>query len=535
MTHLLSPSGWVSGRVVPISVVSSPAGSGKTTLLKLICEALAKVKDYLPIYVTFKAREPDGFERNLDEDALTAAVRVIGAKLFGIPPGEETQKFKISIAELDKALDKLSENFKIILVLDDIDSLGLTIDRHLASWLKSRFLNCQGRYLLFSTLRQFSLDVLPNDSPRGVRVFSVPTGVSFSASNSTSPCGYPNVKDFHPLEAMSLAMSPAMVESSRCNCSQPRMIVPKALSSFHWESKFEPMLFMKIFVESVLLGRHPSRGTRFAEFESFVFRVNNTGVAGKNYSWPLAYVWQVCEWIIKTKSIEDSCFYPLLFGIKKFGERIQDIIAEDQKTGVVTERGFENVIHTVVALRIMKIALDSAGSISITDEDFCILPAEDITIDHTHFEFITETETFEATGQYLRDRMQTMPNNSLCLFVPYNRSSDGVADGFIVFKSAFTLYSPSNPKTLCDNTVVVGYKVGERNSNKQRQTYEDSVESIVSQCNWLDKVYWLQGGLEGPDNKQMAAAANIEWISEEKIKKLMGFSFEQLATEYWRM
>ena len=146
-----SDNGRRSIRVPPL-VLSRLERGGKTTILHLLFKAL-KDQGFAPIYISFNG----SFDRFPGETAAHAILRLIAVHFIdNLPAGQDPSRydFNFSEAQVLQHLDDSSGGRPVILLIDELNVLGLPIDTDGTSLLCRQ----AQRYVVFSTTVLMDLD-----------------------------------------------------------------------------------------------------------------------------------------------------------------------------------------------------------------------------------------------------------------------------------------------------------------------------------------------------------------------------------------
>ena len=121
------------------------ARGGKTVSLSKIFDKLKEVPDVHPILISFNGNGPNSFKRRKGETQAQAILRLIAMQLGDYTPGQRR-----NLVVDRKALDQhLGEN--VVLLIDELNSLGAPLDGDAAEILREMFLDRSGRFLVFSS------------------------------------------------------------------------------------------------------------------------------------------------------------------------------------------------------------------------------------------------------------------------------------------------------------------------------------------------------------------------------------------------
>jgi hypothetical protein len=130
---------------VPPLVVSRLARGGKSTFLRLLFDRL-KEQGYVPIVINFNG----SFARRPGESNLEAVLRLICIQL--LPVGSWDPSTVVCNQQyLLKYISDNCNNRKIVLLIDELNVLGVPLDNATSVMLKEHFLDKTGYFLVFST------------------------------------------------------------------------------------------------------------------------------------------------------------------------------------------------------------------------------------------------------------------------------------------------------------------------------------------------------------------------------------------------
>jgi hypothetical protein len=169
----------LTSRVAPV-VLSRLARGGKTTALCLLFDELKRDGRFSPIMITFNGSSY--FKLYEGESHKAAILRLIATQLLG----SASARLPLNAIECDETkLDAhLGEN-PTVLLIDELNALGVPLDVEAGLLLRKMFLDKANRYLVFTTHVPMTVDMpvssamgspltLPS-SDRGCHVVSLPT------------------------------------------------------------------------------------------------------------------------------------------------------------------------------------------------------------------------------------------------------------------------------------------------------------------------------------------------------------------------
>lgn len=164
---------------VPPSVMSRLARGGKTTFLSLLFDKLksAENNEFNPLFITFNFT----FLKYEGESHLNAILRLIACQLIS----EETlskikdKRLIINKSALLNYIERTSNGKAVVLLIDELNSLGFPLESEASMFLKQYFLDPKDRYLVYTTHIPFDIekDTLGdyNNSHRDYLVVDPPT------------------------------------------------------------------------------------------------------------------------------------------------------------------------------------------------------------------------------------------------------------------------------------------------------------------------------------------------------------------------
>lgn len=138
-------------RVPPLALMRFSRG-GKTITLSAVFDKLKEDGRFNPILISFNGSGGNPFSRHSDETDSQAILRLIAVQLGYISDNMD------EILDVDHAaLDQhLGDN--AVLLIDELNMLGKTIDNDAAKLLREMFLDKAGRYLVFTSHFPVSID-----------------------------------------------------------------------------------------------------------------------------------------------------------------------------------------------------------------------------------------------------------------------------------------------------------------------------------------------------------------------------------------
>jgi hypothetical protein len=169
----------LTSRVAPV-VLSRLARGGKTTALCLLFDKLKRKGRFSPIMITFNGSSY--FQLYKGESHKAAILRLIATQLLG----SASARLPHTAIECDEAeLDAHIGEIPTVLLIDELNVLGVPLDIEAGLLLRRMFLDKANRYLVFTTHVPMNVDMpassvmgsslaLPS-SDRGCHVVSLPT------------------------------------------------------------------------------------------------------------------------------------------------------------------------------------------------------------------------------------------------------------------------------------------------------------------------------------------------------------------------
>jgi hypothetical protein len=136
-------------RRTPPLMISSLARSGKTTALDALFTALKDGGIIQPIIISFNRNA--GFSERSGESCSDSLLRMIAAQFVDDSRG--------NFSCTEKALEAHFGDAKVVLLIDELNSLGAQVNEDLSRLLKRMFLDRPNRYLVFSTHYPLAIDV----------------------------------------------------------------------------------------------------------------------------------------------------------------------------------------------------------------------------------------------------------------------------------------------------------------------------------------------------------------------------------------
>ena len=174
----------------PPIMISSLARSGKTTFLAKIFDALQATGNYRVIMISLSGN----FALNNNETPRDGILRLIATQLMIPGPTNnlanvDFQNIHCSEAVLNEKLSQDHPELPLVLIIDELNVLGVPLDAMTANWLKSNFFSPQGRYLIFSTHVPMNVDegVPFEGSRRMSMVAKIPTSLSVGDVRAIAP------------------------------------------------------------------------------------------------------------------------------------------------------------------------------------------------------------------------------------------------------------------------------------------------------------------------------------------------------------
>lgn len=139
---------------IPPLVYACMARAGKTTFLFQLYDVL-KSRGMAPIFITFL-----DFVRRDGESASQAITRMIALQLMGPLPADEARCLVINEEALWAHIDASSDGKPVVLLIDELNKVGLPLDAIASDMLKRQWLDRPNRYLVVTSHVPLDLDVI---------------------------------------------------------------------------------------------------------------------------------------------------------------------------------------------------------------------------------------------------------------------------------------------------------------------------------------------------------------------------------------
>ena len=125
------------------------------------------------------------FQPRIDESWFQALVRLIACQMVEPTKTDTDYLFQCELVDLKGRLDEINEQGRtIVLLIDELNKMGVPLDADTSSFLTRTFLDRKGRYLVFSSHVQFHVDnssgnlgaanVLTSPSGRTIKTLPLP-------------------------------------------------------------------------------------------------------------------------------------------------------------------------------------------------------------------------------------------------------------------------------------------------------------------------------------------------------------------------
>jgi methionine synthase II (cobalamin-independent) len=486
----------------PPLFISRLARSGKTTILHHLFDALKKHDDFDVISISFNGSGgTNGFERRTGETAVECIARQIALQLTDIPDGALQTQIMVDRKKLIAYLDSYSAKHperKLVLLIDELNVLGRSIDSEAAKFLRNNFLDPKGRYLVFTTHIPLqlidSMNAIFDDwSPRkGVTVklrtcsnkeelqqMFEEDGEMARRSDLFTDLGIPALTfsrlrgDFDAAERVNRCFQKAQVE-------------------FGPLSDHDKFLMLKDFLNSFLIGKVSespaiSRSARLDEFSAVTSENKLTVV--KRY--PLGFVSPIVKQLMNSFASRR-----VMLRIIELIDKIIPAAFDKSRSG----EDWEAVIELSVLLWCLYIQ-------SGAQDDLVLMPDVDV----KKFEYRILPDTVTALGaakQYIETQAASMAPGTL-FFVKCESSQFNILDGFLVYKIS--------EQTLRRHAYQL-------KRGKYRVSDSD-VENSFKGVDWLDKVFWILGK---PHVNPKNPIGIVDFLNLDDLRKLLGPTLSQL-------
>eukprot|EP01036_Dinobryon_divergens_P041347 gene41347-54799_t len=279
-------------RVPPLALIRLARG-GKTATISKVFDELKKDSRVHPVLISFNGHGPDGFVRRYGATQSQSILRLIGAQLGDFTPAQAE-----NLVVDSEALDRhLGQDDNVVLLIDELNSLGVPLDKDAARLLRDMFLDKAGRFLVFTSHIPVSIQspiyttgdfIGGTPSARGVST------VDMSLAKTES--------DFNELRNMSekcealteeraawLGYIPSLVFCAMNEMGQSGAMTPRdrfKQLKIAINNPKQKLLLLQGFVDELLTGdRHPDVSQFYSAFQS----------VGANFkvSYPLCYVKEI--------------------------------------------------------------------------------------------------------------------------------------------------------------------------------------------------------------------------------------------------
>lgn len=131
-------------RVPPLALMRFARG-GKTTTIANVFDALKAAGGVNPILISFNGSGIPAFKHQNGETQTEAILRLIGVQL-----GDYTDQQALDLViDRDALNDKLNGN--VVLLIDELNILGMPLENDAAQLLREMFLDKRGRFLVFTS------------------------------------------------------------------------------------------------------------------------------------------------------------------------------------------------------------------------------------------------------------------------------------------------------------------------------------------------------------------------------------------------
>lgn len=495
---------------VPPLCISRFVRGGKTTILKEIFTILKRDGNCFPIIVSFNGNTCLDTSCGTVYDLFLRVLAAVFVDLKRVGP------LQINSEKLIDYINKSANGKPVVLIIDELNVLGVPLDAEVENFLKTQFLDVAGRYLVFSTHLLLTFDdarpitlsnaprILRGQSDRGYKApSSLPTCLDFSALkeliedtiNARLIDEGANlimaVPEFTPLEI-------ALV------CAVPSLLYAKLCLDFdftqHFNTKYELLCkdveidknkFYRDFVASLLTGKRTSYLHSFELFTS----VGSGGIL----KWPLVYIKEFCK------------------KMKGYGKFLVELFEHLDIHARRTNHGidWEITIQIAVYLR----CLDALFTNSETNI-FNVIPTEDRGED---LYFVTAAlppgiNTLDLTYDYidklLSSQFQSVKERCisakgiLFMLVPTDSSVEKL-DGFVGYVSLLTKKGS-----------ISGYqcKAG------------DAVPINLELPSWIDRAYLFRGI---PPTRTRTRQDAWIYLNGTQTKEFVGTSLEDIIPANW--
>ena len=480
-------SGGLQVRIPPL-VYASLARGGKSTFLILLFDRL-KVEGFAPIFISFLSRVV-----RPGETASQMLNRYIALQMCDPVSGECAANAVVDELELYAHIDRTSEGRGVILLIDELNKLGLPLDAVAAQSLKDYWLDRSNRFMVFTSHVPLDLDASSQTgvvarSPRASSVLS--SGPGPSSSRTIVTVKHPRCLDPGTLSEMFL---PSLVSVTPAEVS-----LYGGIPSLVYSAKTEPRSLQMRFAERGLLVRDSQEATVVQVLQKFITAVltgqqqmyigsfYEFGVvpAPGEIQWPIFYLQQILDLFPDGRNL-------------KLADLIErDLTTYASRTGSGLD--WELIVQVAILMQCLDAKVnEGSGPFDIVASGEQVFRIETFQLAHTVVDA-------EQANKVLDDFIYRCQRGTIVVATP-GFVSFPVVDGFVYFKE-------SN-----ENVRKIAYQV------KLGRAYPaDAVPSF------------LESGIlvRGKPPSKSAERGRWKYHSDSQIDRLLGASLRDLKPAAW--
>ena len=477
--------GSVSTRIPPL-VFTRLARGGKTTLLKLLFDRLKNdVKArYAPIIINFNGN----FGRRAEESYLDALMRLIATQLVDVP-AKDAGNIVCDETALLKHIDETSKGMRVVLLIDELNSLCSPVDLATSVFLKDHFLDAANRYLVYSTHVPMEVDSHSSSmeprqgSRRGYKTVHLPKSYELKDLRKMSE----ECSSLNECEAALYGGIPSLIYSSMSpDAESPKDRFTREMRNMKFDKDL-PLSLLKEFVRSILTG-NPISDDRFDRFSDFS--------KDKKHVWPLCYIACMANQFTTVPEVASPCVALV---------KLIDINLAAHTEQIRTGKAWEVIVKVAVILRCLDAQLNQRSN------PFGVIPLSRPAFQTIVVQMDEQVETLDAAREFIKARLVKRTSPTLFVFTPrYPTFPD--LDGFVSFVDP----SSSSP------TTTVAYQCKQGNAT-----------APVPVPAWINLAYLLRG--KAPKTTR-GAQDELNWEYPDAVwmmLNLLGYSLSPVYPREW--
>lgn len=449
----------------------------------------------MPVYINFNG----SFERFDDESEQQAILRLIAAQLVDTTSFDRASNTRIICDELKLeeyiASTIAATSRKLILLIDELNTLAFPPDREAASLLRRMFLNPKHRYLVYSTHRPIDIDpksftpagalmgVGSASSSRGILLASMPESYDLGAIQGiSSVCRAVSRPEIALCGGIpSLIYSMNVSSGSRQAIDWRFTVATKYWSQQQW-SDVACRNLLKEFVRAVYVGAGDV--TPFEEFSS---------ISKSEIKFPLFFIGKILEYLNRDIGLES------VDSIVKLISTELVVLPSPSNSG----KEWETIITIAIMLR-CTLAEVTKAPLRIFGEEFSpVVKVRLISIP-------PQISDLEAAHTFMVRTTHDAAPGTVIVFTP-SCATFPVVDGFVVYKPMQT-----------SDLIILAHQ-------------EKAVRAVPT----VEVPYWVKRAIMlrvlPPENHNATSASLNTWtyFVKNEIEELLGCSMRALLRLNW--